>query len=91
VASAGVFVSLRAATVRQAQQTLMFGMVVVALALGFGIPALPENVKLWFAGTLGAWSAAELVLAGSAVVLALDLVLVLAARNRFQRSKLVLD
>jgi hypothetical protein len=38
-----------------------------------------------------AWSAAEVVLAVSAVVLAVDLVLVLAALSRFQRSKLVLD
>jgi ABC-2 type transport system permease protein len=91
VASAGVFISLRAATVRQAQQTLMFGIVTGVLAIGFGIPALPDNVKLWFARILAAWSAAEVVLAASAVVLAVDLVLVLAAVSRFQRSKLVLD
>jgi ABC-2 type transport system permease protein len=91
VASAGVLVSLHAATVRQAQQTLMFAMVVVAVALGFGIPALPENVKLWFVRVLTTWSAAEVVLAASAVVLVLDLVLVLTALSRFQRSKLVLD
>jgi ABC-2 type transport system permease protein len=91
VASAGVFLSLRAATVRQAQQSLMFVIAASVLAVGLGVPALPENVKLWFARTLAAWSAAEVVLAASAVVLIFDLVLVLAAVNRFQRSKLVLD
>ena len=91
VASAGVFISLRAATVRQAQQTLMVAIVAGVLAITFGIPVLPENVKLWFARILAAWSAAEVVLAAGAVVLAVDLVLVLAALSRFQRSKLVLD
>jgi ABC-2 type transport system permease protein len=87
VASAGILVSLHAATVRQAQQTLTFGIVAVGLALSFGLPSLLK----WFARNLAAWSAAEVVLAGSAVFLAVDLVLVLAALNRFQRSKLVLD
>jgi ABC-2 type transport system permease protein len=91
IASAGVFLSLRAATVRQAQQSLMFVIAGSVLAVGLGVPALPENVKLWFARTLAAWSAAEVVLAASAVVLVFDFVLVLAAVSRFQRSKLVLD
>ena len=87
VASAGILVSLHAATVRQAQQTLMFGIVAVGLVLSFGL----HTLVTWFARNLAAWSAAEVVLAGSAVFLAVDLVLVLAALNRFQRSKLVLD
>jgi ABC-2 type transport system permease protein len=91
LASAGVFVSLHAATVRQAQQTLIFAVSLSVLAIGFGIPALPQNVKMWFAETLAAWSAAEVVLAAGAVVLAVDVVLVLFALARFQRSKLVLD
>jgi len=91
VASAGVFVSLRAATVRQAQQTLMFGMMATALALGFGIPALPAGVRLWFATNLVIRSAADTVLTASALILAVDVVLVLAAISRFQRAKLVFD
>ena len=69
----------------------MFAMVVFAVAMGFGIPALPENVKLGFTRILVTWSAVDVVLAASVVVLVLDLVLVLAALSRFQRSKLVLD
>jgi len=91
VASAGVFVSLRAATVRQAQQTLMFALVAVVLGVSLGSGALPENVRMWFARILATWSGAQLVLAASAVVLAVDLVLILAAVSCFQRSKLVLD
>ena len=71
VASAGILVSLHAATVRQAQQTLTFSIVAVGLALSFGLPTLLK----WFARNLAPWSAAEVVLAGSAVFLALDLVL----------------
>jgi ABC-2 type transport system permease protein len=87
VASAGILVSLHAATVRQAQQTLMFGIIALGLVLSFGL----HTLVTWFARNLAAWSAAEVVVAGSAVFLALDLVLVLAALNRFQRPKLVLD
>jgi ABC-2 type transport system permease protein len=91
MASTGVFVSLRAATVRQAQQTLMFVIMGTALAIGFGVPALPANVRFWFARNLVIRSAAGTVLAASALILAIDLVLVLAALRRFQRSKLVFD
>jgi hypothetical protein len=82
---------LRAATVRQAQQNLAFVVAGSVLAIGLGVPALPANVKMWFAQTLAAWSAAEVVLAASAVVLIFDVILVQAAISRFQRSKLVLD
>jgi len=87
VASAGIFISLHAATVRQAQQTLSFALVSVTLTIGFGMPSL----RPWLTRNLAAWSGKEVVLAVSAVFLALDLVLVLAALKRFQRSKLVLD
>jgi ABC-2 type transport system permease protein len=91
VATAGVLVSLRAATVRQAQQTLMTGFMVVALGTMFGGNALPTEWKAWFARTLIGWSPAGLVLAAAAVILAIDLVLLLAGMARFQRAKLVLD
>jgi ABC-2 type transport system permease protein len=80
VASAGILVSLHAATVRQAQQTLMFGIIALGLVLSFGL----HTLVTWFARNLAAWSAAEVVVGGSAVFLAVDLVLVLAALNRFQ-------
>ena len=65
----------------------MFGIIALGLVLSFGL----HTLVTWFARNLAAWSAAEVVVAGSAVFLALDLVLVLAALNRFQRPKLVLD
>ena len=91
VASAGVLVSLRAATVRSAQQTLALATVVIFLGVSFGASALPESVRSWLFRVTGDWSTAEVTVAASVVVLAVDVLLVVAAMGRFQRSKLVLD
>jgi len=91
VATAGVLVSLRASTVRHAQQTLMVGFLVLFLGLFFGLTQLPAEWKAWFSGILVSWSAAALVLAAAGVVLAADLALLVAGMARFQRAKLVLD
>ncbi len=91
MATAGVLVSLHAATVRQAQQTLMTGFMVVFLAGVFGASSLPETWKLWFIRNLGGWSMTELVLAAASLVLTVDVLLLLAGIARFQRSRLVLD
>lgn len=91
VSSAGVFVSLRAATVRQAQQTLGVGLMVLIFALIFGYGALPAEWKARVAQIAFGWSAMELVLLGAAIILAIDAALILAAMARFQRAKLVLD
>jgi ABC-2 type transport system permease protein len=91
VATAGVLVSLHAATVRQAQQTLVVGFMVVVFAVIFGGNALPAEWKARFAQILVSWSMLGLVLAGIVVVLAIDLVLLFAGMARFQRARLVLD
>jgi ABC-2 type transport system permease protein len=91
VTAAGVFVSLRAATVRNAQQTLSLALVVIFLGMSLGAGALPADVKRWFTQILVTWSATQLILAAIAVVAAIDVVLVLGAMGRFQRSKLILD
>jgi ABC-2 type transport system permease protein len=91
VATAGVLVSLHAATVRQAQQTLAVGFMVLMLGGIFGSSALPAEWKVWFARILLTWTVAGLVLAAAGVVLAIDLALLLAGMARFQRARLVLD
>lgn len=87
LATAGVLVSLHAATVRQAQQTLAVGFVVLFLGAFFGGDMLPTAWKVRFGGIL-VWSPVELVLAAAGVVLMIDLVLLLAGMARFQRAKL---
>jgi ABC-2 type transport system permease protein len=91
VATAGVLVSLRAATVRHAQQTLSVGFAVVFLVAVFGSNSLPAEWKAWFARIIVTWSQTELVLAAAGVLLAIDLALLFAGMARFQRTKLVLD
>jgi ABC-2 type transport system permease protein len=91
VATAGVLVSLRSATVRHAQQTLGVALAVIVLGAGFGSSSLPAQWKIWFARIIFTWSQTELVLAAAGVLLAIDLALLLAGMARFQRAKLVLD
>jgi ABC-2 type transport system permease protein len=91
VATAGVLVSLHAATVRQAQQTLMVGFMVFFFGAIFGGNNLPTAWKVWFSGILVSWSAVGLMLAAAGVVLMIDLALLLAGMARFQRAKLILD
>jgi ABC-2 type transport system permease protein len=91
VATAGVLVSLHAATVRQAQQTLMVGFMVVFLGAIFGVNMLPAAWKVWFGGIVATWSPAGFVLAAAGGVLIVDLALLLAGAMRFQRARLILD
>jgi ABC-2 type transport system permease protein len=91
VATAGVLVSLHAATVRHAQQTLSVAFAVLFLGTIFGSNSLPAEWKAWFARILFTWSETELVLAAAGVLLAIDLALLFAGMARFQRAKLVLD
>lgn len=91
VATAGVLVSLRAATVRQAQQTLAVAFAVLLLGTVFGGSSLPAEWKAWFARILFTWSETDLVLAAIGVLLVIDFALLFAGMARFQRAKLVLD
>jgi ABC-2 type transport system permease protein len=91
VATAGVLVSLHATTVRQAQQTLAVGFMVVSFGTIFGSSQVPAAWKAWFGGILVSWSATGLVAAAAGVVLMVDLALLLACMARFQRARLTLD
>jgi len=91
MATGGVLISLHAATVRQAQQTLSVALAVGVFATIFGSSMVPESWRAQFLHALVTWSPTELVLAAAAVLLAIDLVLLAAGMARFQRSKLVLD
>ncbi|MFO7692634.1 MAG: ABC transporter permease [Vicinamibacterales bacterium] len=90
-ATAGVLVSLRAATVRQAAQTLNVGVLLLIFIPVLGLQALPEA---WQAQA-GAWAlsvgADGLLWASAGLLALLDTVLLTAAFARFRRSRLVLD
>lgn len=90
-AGAGVLVSLRAPTVRQAAQTLNVAILVIVFAPVLAIQALPAGWK----AQLTAWAAsvgADGILWTMSVLLALvAAVLVALALGRFRRARLVID
>ncbi|MHB0859602.1 MAG: ABC transporter permease subunit [Anaerolineae bacterium] len=90
-ASAGVLLSLRAATVRQVQQSLGIGTMVIVFGSMYGLQALPVdwNELLGMQPLLGMFPPATLVVA--ALLTVVDVGLLLACMARFQRSRLILD
>jgi ABC-2 type transport system permease protein len=90
-ATAGVLISLRAQTVRQAAQTLNIGVLLLVFVPVLGLQALPEA---WQAH-VGAWALSVgvdgMLWPAAAALAAIDLVLLAAAFARFKRARLVLD
>jgi ABC-2 type transport system permease protein len=89
-AGLGILVSLRAATVRQAQQTLSAMMFIVFIPL-IALPMLPEGLKTRFGMALVTANLEEVVLAAAAALALIDAVLLAAAMTRFRRSRMILD
>lgn len=93
-ASAGVLVSLRAPTVRQAQQTLSLAAMLLPLAL-YGLAQsghiLPVNWKARFAQAVATTSTSTMVCIAIATLAVLDIGLLIVAMLRFQRNRLILN
>ena len=88
-ANLGVLISLRASTVRQAQQTMGFAIMILFLLPSILLPLLPKSVT----GSLDAFfkgvdplPAIALV---SAILITLDVIFFLLAFRMFRRSKLL--
>jgi len=90
-AGAGVLVSLRAGTVRQAQQTLSIGVMILLFGTVYGLRALPQAAQLRLLELLSALGTGGLVLAIGTILLIIDVALFWAASARFQRDRLILD
>lgn len=90
-ASAGVLVSLRAASVRQAQQTMSIAIMLLLFVPIYGIQALPENWKMAMTRVFMNANATQLIFIAMAVLVVIDAVLLVAAMARFKRSRLILD
>ena len=89
-AGLGVIVSLRATSVRQAQQTLSMGFLILFLPL-LVLPLLPEGFRVTVTGAL---SGLDIQMAGTvlaAFLLVVDFGLLLAARRLFVRARLILN
>jgi len=89
-AGLGVLISLRAATVRQAQQTFSLAFFVFFIPL-FLLPMLPEEWRIRVTQLLAQANIESLVLGAMVVLFFIDLGLFAAAATRFQRTRLILD
>jgi ABC-2 type transport system permease protein len=89
-AGLGVFVSLRAATVRQAQQTFSLAFFVVFIPL-FLFPMLPLEWRLKMAQAVQNLNLTTALMAIFGVLGIADVLLVFAAERRFRRNRLILD
>jgi ABC-2 type transport system permease protein len=90
-ASGGVLISLRASTVRQAQQTMSFGIIIIAFVPGIVFQMLPEGTKHSVAHALESAGTAQIMILFFLLLFMADIALVLAAKARFKRMRLILD
>lgn len=86
----GILVSLRASSVRQAQQTLSMAMFVVLIPL-LALPLLPESAQANLVRFLAGLDMTAIVTGGVVLLLAADILLLVLAMLRFQRARLILD
>jgi len=82
--SAGVLVSLKSATVRQAQQILSIGTIVFVFGVTFVLRAIPANV-------LSSLSYPQFLLSVMVFLAVLDAILLALSFMSFQRSRLILS
>lgn len=90
-ASAGVLVSLRASSVRQAQQTMSIAIMLLLFVPIYGVQALPNEWKVRLANAFLSTSMMRLLLIVMASLAVLDMILLVAAMARFKRARLILD
>lgn len=89
-AGLGILVSLRASTVRQAQQTLSAMMFVVLIPL-IALPMLPEGLRSTVGLALVTANLNQIALVTAAALVLIDAGLLGIAMVRFRRSLMILD
>ena len=91
MAGIGVFISLRASTVKQAQQT--FGIAIIVLTMGplLAFNALAYDTRMVLARRAASLGEERIELYAVLVLATLSVILIAAALARFRRGKLVLD
>jgi ABC-2 type transport system permease protein len=89
-ATAGVLVSLRAPTVRQAQQTLSVSIMLLLFVPTFGSQALPKAWRVRAGSAVSHHPGLTFAVAFGAL-LAVDIALLLIGVARFRRTRLLLD
>ncbi|HEY7021391.1 MAG TPA: ABC transporter permease subunit [Ktedonobacterales bacterium] len=90
-ASVGCLVSLRAATTRQAQLSLTFGFLALVFAPFIIYQVLPRQTQSAILNALNAADPTRVLLIFAAGLLVVAVALLLIARARFQRARLILS
>jgi ABC-2 type transport system permease protein len=90
-AGSGIFVSLRAPTVRQAYQQLTVMSLFFPALLVLGFLALPSELKAQAGQALIGASEVQILVVAGIVIVVVDIALMIAAVARFQRARLILD
>ncbi len=85
----GVLVSLRASSVRQAQQNLGLGLMVLFFIPSFGIPLAPKAWRQPLFEYFRGLDLMAMLAVAAGVLLAADLLVILLARARFRRGRLI--
>jgi ABC-2 type transport system permease protein len=87
----GVFISLRATTVRQAQQTFGVIMLVLFLTPAIGFQFLPHHLRATIVETVRGWGTERIAVTAALVLGSTGLLASLLAWGRFRRGKLALE
>lgn len=91
MASSGVIVSLRSATVKQAAQQLAFASIALTWLPLFGFSLLPTALQSSLMTSAQSLNTTQLFLTSLVVLTVLDIGLLWVAMARFKRSRLILD
>jgi ABC-2 type transport system permease protein len=91
MAGIGVFISLRASTVKQAQQA--FGIAIIVLTMGplLAFNALAPDTRFLLATRVGALGETKIEVYAVAILATLSVIVITGALARFRRGKLALD
>lgn len=89
-AGLGVLVSLRAASVRQAQQTLSLAFLFLFVPLLL-LPMLPNSIQAMVTNALRGLDFQTIGIIAAIFLLVIDLILFIIAQRRFNRARLILD
>ncbi|MBU0754372.1 MAG: hypothetical protein KJ645_04485, partial [Planctomycetes bacterium] len=87
----GVLISLKASTVRQAQQVMSVAIMLLLFVPIFGLKALPKAWRDYLQEKLAVLGLGEVVLLVSGCLLVLTLLFFFLAAGKFRRARLILD
>ncbi len=90
-AAAGVFVSLRAPTVRAAAQVFSVFTLIVFVGGPLLLQALPPSARQWIGQVIAGTNLAVAGVVAAAIVLAIDIALLALGIARFRRTRLILE